>query len=96
MRYGDVAAKIEAEYRIPLYVGRESVYGVDFFGSLGVYSVATQREFTNPASGYHGFRRVPIDLTGNVGLRIDTKLGGVTLAFSNLIGLVAPRNGERK
>ncbi|HRI64975.1 MAG TPA: BamA/TamA family outer membrane protein [Polyangium sp.] len=96
VRYGDVAAKVEAEYRIPLYVGRESVYGVDFFGSLGVYSVATRREFTNPASGYRGFRQVPIDLTGNVGLRIDTKLGGITLAFSNLIGLIAPRNGERK
>lgn len=96
VRYGDVAAKLEAEYRIPLYVGRESVYGVDFFGSFGVYTVATRREFTNPASGYHGFRRVPIDLTGNFGLRIDTKLGGITLAFSNLIGLVAPRNGERK
>jgi outer membrane protein insertion porin family len=96
VRYGDVAAKLEAEYRIPLYVGRESVYGVDLFGSLGMYSVATRREFTAPASGYHGFRRVPIDVTGNLGLRIDTKLGGITLAFSNLIGLVASRNGERK
>lgn len=96
VRYGDVAAKLEAEYRIPLYVGRESVYGIDLFGSFGLYSVATRREFTAPASGYHGFRRVPLDLTGNLGLRIDTKLGGVTLAFSNLIGLIASRNGERK
>lgn len=96
VRYGDFAAKLEAEYRIPLYVGRESVYGVDMFGSLGVYSVATRREFTDPPPGYEGFRRVPIDLTGNLGLRIDTKLGGITLAFSNLIGLIASRNGERK
>lgn len=96
VRYGHVAAKVEAEYRIPLYVGRESVYGVDLFGSFGFYSVATRREFTQPASGYHGFRRIPLDMTGNLGLRIDTKLGGVTLAFSNLIGLIASRNGERK
>jgi len=96
VRYGDVAAKVEAEYRIPLYVGRESVYGVDLFASFGFYSVATKREFTQPASGYQGFRRVPLDLTGNLGLRIDTKLGGVTLAFSNLIGLISSRNGERK
>jgi len=96
VRYGDVAAKLEAEYRIPLYVGRESVYGVDLFGSAGLYSVASRREFTDPPSGYHGLRRVPIDLTGNLGLRIDTKLGGVTVAFSNLIGLIAARNGERK
>ncbi len=96
VRYGDVAAKVEAEYRIPLYAGRESVYGVDMFASFGMYSVATRREFTDPASGYHGFRRVPLDITGNLGLRIDTKLGGITLAFSNLIGLISSRNGERK
>ncbi len=96
VRYGDVAAKIEAEYRIPLYVGQQAVYGVDLFGALGLYSVATRREFTDPPSGYHGFGRVPIDLTGNLGLRIDTKFGGVTLAFSNLLGLIASRNGERK
>jgi outer membrane protein insertion porin family len=96
VRYGDFAARVEGEYRIPLYTGRESVYGVDFFVSAGLYSVATRREFTDPPSGYTGFSRVPVDITGNIGLRLDTKLGGVTLAFSNLLGLVAARNGERK
>ena len=46
--------------------------------------------------GYRGLSRFPVDLTCNLGLRIDTKLGGVTLAFSNLLGLVPARNGERK
>lgn len=96
VRYGDFAARIEGEYRIPLYRGHESVYGVDLFASFGLYSVATSRDLKDPPRGYRGLSRVPVDVTGNVGLRLDTKLGGVTLAFSNLLGLVSARNGERK
>lgn len=96
VRYGDFAARVEGEYRIPLYTGRESVYGVDVFASLGAYAVGTKRDLTDPPSGYRGLSRIPVDLTGNVGLRLDTKLGGVTLAFSNLLGLVAARSGVRK
>lgn len=96
VRYGDIAARIEGEYRIPLYTGHESVYGVDLFASAGIYTVATRRDLVDPPAGYRGLSRVPVDITGNIGLRVDTKLGGVTLAFSNLLGLVAARHGERK
>lgn len=96
VRYGDFAARVEGEYRIPLYTGRESVYGVDLFASVGVYSVGTKRDLTDPPKGYRGLSRIPVDITGNVGLRLDTKLGGVTLAFSNLLGLISSRAGVRK
>jgi len=94
VRYGDFAAKLEAEYRIPLYTGRGSIYGVDLFAAAGLYGIATRREITDPPSGYEGFARVPIDLTYNLGLRVDTNVGGVTLAFSNLLGLLPTRRGE--
>ena len=96
VRYGDFAAKLGAEYRIPLYTGRGSIYGVDLFAAVGLYSVATRREITDPPSGYDGFARVPADLTYNLGLRVDTNVGGVTLAFSNLLGLLPTRSGERR
>jgi outer membrane protein insertion porin family len=96
VRYGDFAAKLEAEYRIPLYTGRGSVYGLDLFGAVGFYGVATRREITAPPSGYTGFARVPIDVTYNLGLRVDTSVGGLTLAFSNLLGLIPAWRGERK
>jgi outer membrane protein assembly factor BamA len=96
VRYGDFAAKIEAEYRIPLYTGRGSIYGIDFFGTAGIYGVATHRELTDPPAGYEGFARVPLDLTYNLGLRVDTSVGGLTLAFSNFLGLIPARRGERK
>lgn len=96
VRYGDFAAKLEAEYRIPVYAGRGSIYGVDLFGAAGLYGLATRREFTDAPTGYEGFARVPVDITYNLGLRVDTAVGGVTLAFSNLLGLIPARRGERK
>jgi outer membrane protein insertion porin family len=69
---------------------------VDLFASAGLYAVTTRRLLDRPPSGYEGLARVPVDVTYNLGLRVDTKLGGVTLAFSNLLGLVAARHGERK
>lgn len=96
VRYGDFAAKIEAEYRVPIYTGRGSVYGIDMFAAAGLYSVATARDLRDPPSGYHGLARAPIDLTYNLGLRIDTNVGGLTLAFSNLLGLLPARSGDRR
>ena len=82
------AARIEAEYRIPIYEGRRAVYGIDLFGAGGVYAVATRRDLTDPPSGYTGLQRLPIDLTYNFGFKIDTSIGGATVAFSNLLGLI--------
>jgi hypothetical protein len=91
VRYGDYAAKIAAEYRIPVYRGHRSVYGIDFFGAAGIYGVAAHRDLTDPPRGYTGFRRIPVDLTFNLGFRIDTHAGGFVFAFSNLVGLIPVR-----
>jgi outer membrane protein insertion porin family len=87
IRYGNYAAKVDVEYRIPLYRGTRSIYGVDLFGSLGVYGIANEADFVTPARGYGGFGTIPIDLTFNAGLRIDTQVGGFVFGVSNLVGL---------
>ena len=92
VRYGDYAARLNAEYRIPIYRGRKSIYGVDFFGSVGVYAVADGRDITNPARGYSGFSKVPLDLTFNTGLKIDTAAGGFSLGIANFIGFIPTRS----
>ncbi len=95
VRYGDFAAKLDGEYRVPIYAGKKSIYQIDAFGSFGIWGVATRREFTDPPSGYTGLARVPVDLTYNLGLRVDTSVGGATIAFSNLLGLLPAHNGAR-
>ena len=90
-RYGNYAAEIDAEYRVPLYRGTRSIYGVDFFGSFGVYGIANDVDFVHHARGYVGFGTVPIDVTFNAGLRIDTQAGGFVIGVANVVGLVPVR-----
>jgi outer membrane protein insertion porin family len=92
VRYGNYATKLNVEYRIPLYRGTRSVYGVDFFGSTGVYAVADPADLTQPPRGYSGFHRVPLDLTFNAGLRIETSVGGFAFGISSLIGFIPVRS----
>ncbi|HEY5374247.1 MAG TPA: BamA/TamA family outer membrane protein [Polyangiaceae bacterium] len=91
VRYGKYAFKLAGEYRIPLFRGRRSIYGIDLFASAGVYGLAGDRDITSPPVGYSGLARIPVDLTGNLGFRIDTSAGGFVFAFSNVLGFVPVR-----
>lgn len=93
VRYGQYAFKLGAEYRVPLYRGRRSVFGIDVFGSAGIYGVAARRDLTDPPAAYSGLARLPIDLTGNIGFRMDTSAGGFVFAFSNILGFIPVGEG---
>lgn len=95
MRYEDFAARISGEFRIPIYRGHRSIYGVDLFFSLGAFALASKRDFYDPPRGYKGFSKFPMDLTGNVGLRMQTSAGGFNFAFSNVIGFFPIRSEAR-
>ena len=94
VRFGDYAAKIQGEHRIPIYRGSRSVYGIDFFSALGLYAVAEKRDITDPARGYSGLARIPIDFTFNLGLRMDTNAGGFVFALANPLGFVPVLRGR--
>lgn len=93
VRTGEYAARLSAEYRVPIYRGTKAIYGADLFGSMGLYGLATSREFTDPASGYTDFAKVPIDFTFNFGLRVDTAIGGMNLGLSTLFGFIPVKGG---
>jgi len=93
VRRGQYAAKIGVEYRIPLYRGQRAVYGIDLFASTGLYLVSSLYDIQHPPRGYTGLARIPIDLTANIGFRVDTSVGGLTFGFANAIGLL-PVGGE--
>ncbi len=92
VRYGDYAARVNAEYRVPVYRGTQSIYGVDLFASVGLYAVANGRDFERRARGYSGLQTAPVDLTFNVGLRADTAAGGLALGIGNFLGFVPIRS----
>jgi outer membrane protein assembly factor BamA len=93
VRYAEYALKLGGEYRLPIYRGVRSVFGIDFFASLGAFALAGPREVNRPAPRFHGLSRVPVDVTGNLGFRLDTSLGGFTFAFSNVLGFLPVRQG---
>jgi len=95
IRYGQYAAELDAVYRMPLYRGRRSVYGIDLFASAGVYGVANQQDITAVPSGYTGFAQVPIDFTFNLGVQIETSAGGFTFGLSNFLGFIPNYGGGR-
>jgi hypothetical protein len=94
IRYGQYAAKLNAEYRMPLYRGTRSIYGVDVFGSFGVYGLANPQDITNPAQGYTGLATIPIDLTFNLGVRVETSAGGIVFGLSNFLPFVEKRGSQ--
>jgi hypothetical protein len=93
VRYGQYAAKLNAEYRVPVYRGLRSIYGVDLFGSFGVYGLANPQDLTNPAPGSSGFATVPIDLTFNLGVRVETSAGGIVFGLSSFLPFIQNRGG---
>lgn len=95
VRYGDYAARLGAEYRIPVYRGRQSIYGVDVFGAVGLYAVANAQDLERRARGYDGLRAAPVDLTYNLGIRADTAAGGLTIGIANFLGFVPIRSGAQ-
>src|SRR5690606_30404127 len=88
VRYGDYAARLVGEYRIPVYRGHRSIYGIDFYFGGGVIALAGLRELERPPRDLGGARLIPIDLTANLGFRMDTSLGGVTFSFANALGFI--------
>lgn len=94
-RYGHYAAKVGLEYRIPVYRGTRSVFGIDLFTSAGLWGLINRRDLIKVPSDYTGAARIPVDLTANIGFRMDTSAGGITFAFSNILGFI-PLHGDGK
>lgn len=91
VRRGHYAAKVGGEYRVPLYRGRSSVYGIDFFTSAGAFAIASRSDIEDPPANYSGAAAIPVDVTANLGFRMDTAGGGLTFAFSNILGFIPAR-----
>lgn len=87
-RFGDYAAKVDAEYRIPLYRGSRSVFGIDLFARFGAFAIAGRRDLLRPPGGYSGLALLPVDLTANLGVQMDTSAGGFSFALANAIGFL--------
>jgi outer membrane protein insertion porin family len=82
-RYDDFAGRLLVEYAIPIWRRRGLIYGGDAFVAVGLLGMASRGDFIPP--GTSGLRALPIDVTGDLGLRLDTSVGIFTLSVANAL-----------
>ena len=83
-RYDDFAGRVLLEYAIPLWRRHRMVYSGDAFVAAGIFGVGSRHDFRDPTRS--GFAAWPIDLTGDLGVRLDTYIGVFTLSIANALG----------
>ncbi|MCS6797961.1 MAG: BamA/TamA family outer membrane protein [Myxococcota bacterium] len=89
-RTGDLAARLDAEYGLTLLRTSGALRAVQAYAGAGIYGLAERRMLRVAPPGYEGLARAPIDLTFDVGIRLDTAVGVFQVGFSSLIGFVTP------
>lgn len=82
-RYDDYAARVLIEYAIRVWRRRGVVYGGDFFAAAGLFGMASEGDLSPP--GGLTWSKLPIDLTADVGLRLDTYVGIFTISIANAL-----------
>jgi len=82
-RYDHYAARALVEYAIPIWRRRGFIYGGDAFLAVGLLGMASVGDFIPP--GESGIGALPIDLTGDLGIRLDTYVGIFTISIANAL-----------
>ena len=82
-RYDQYAARVLVEYAVPIWRRKGFIYGGDAFVAAGLFGMASVGDFRPP--GTSGFHSLPIDLTGDLGIRLDTYVGIFTISIANAI-----------
>ncbi|MBW2532864.1 MAG: BamA/TamA family outer membrane protein, partial [Deltaproteobacteria bacterium] len=88
MRYEDLAASLGVEYSLPFFRGSGFVYGLDGFVGVGLFALASRQDLSHDPEGYSGYRVVPMDLTADLGIKLDTEIGLFVVSLANLFRLI--------
>jgi outer membrane protein insertion porin family len=85
-RYEEIALRTSVEYIIPWFRGGKHLYGGDFFLSLGLISLTSRNELRMRDRSLA--ESIPVDLTLDVGLRLDTRIGLFRFSLGNGLGRI--------
>lgn len=84
LRYEDVAAKVGVEYSITLFRNKSFVYRGNFFINAGVFALFSREHIRQRESSLDN--AIPIDMTLDVGVRFDTRIGVFSVSVANALG----------
>jgi outer membrane protein insertion porin family len=85
-RYDNFAGRVLFEYAVPLWRRHRHVYSGDAFIALGGFVMGSSGDFHDASRS--GLAAWPIDVTGDIGVRLDTVFGVFTLSVANALGRV--------
>ncbi|HEX5656157.1 MAG TPA: BamA/TamA family outer membrane protein [Polyangiales bacterium] len=88
MRQEELAGRIDVEYSWPLVRGRRKfVKAADAFALVGFYGLSDPDDLRVSVPGYRGIAKLPIDLTFDAGVRLDTRIGVFQIGIAKLFWL---------
>jgi outer membrane protein insertion porin family len=87
LRFAELGARVDVEYAFLVARPGEGVRTLFGYVDLGVYALADVEHLRRPIPGYA--ISVPLDLTFDVGVRMETTAGVFQLGFSTLLGFVS-------
>jgi outer membrane protein insertion porin family len=85
-RYESFAARALVEYAIPMWRGRGFVYRGDAFAAFGIFGLASLDDLRMRDAQLGS--SMPLDLTADLGLRLDTYIGIFTISIANGLGRI--------
>jgi len=85
-RYEEIALRTSVEYVVPWFRGGKLFYSGDFFLNVGVIFLASKDDLR--ARDVSLGQAVPLDLTLDAGLRLDTRIGIFRLSVGNALGRI--------
>lgn len=88
MRVEELAGRFDLQYELPLYRGGRRLRRLNAYFNLGLLYLADPRAIKLAVPGYEGAAKAPIDLTFDVGLRFDSRIGVFQIGFSNILGFL--------
>jgi outer membrane protein insertion porin family len=85
-RYEEFAMRASVEYIVPWFRGGTFAYGGDFFLRLGLIFLTSRDELKMRDRALS--EAIPIDMTVDAGLRLDTQIGIFRFSIGNLLGRI--------
>lgn len=85
-RYDNFAGRVLVDYSIPIWRRRRLIYSGNAFVAVGLFGMASRGRFRDETRS--GLAALPLDLTADLGVRLDTSIGIFTVSFANALGRI--------
>ena len=83
-----MATSVGVEYSAPFYRGQGFFYAVNGFLGLGIFALASQEYLKMDPRGYNGHSAIPMDLTFDLGVKVDTEVGMFVISLANMFRMI--------